>query len=127
MKKVAGRIVADLEVRRRIVPLTVNAAPVAVQRRRGRCDRFEERRDAHEVVAQMSGGAGGARVFLSFDEARPHGVSHMARRRAEESDGAGKLVFRRGRVQARSMAMSIVTSGMRAGVRAPWVTREDEA
>src|SRR5580658_1384697 len=32
-----------------------------------------------------------------------------------------------GRVQARSVAMSIVTSGMCSGVRAPWVIRADEA
>ena len=40
---------------------------------------------------------------------------------------AAKLVFRRERVQARSVAMSIETSGMRSGTRAPWLIRREEA
>ncbi len=38
-----------------------------------------------------------------------------------------KLVFWRGRVQDRSVAISIETPGMRAGVKEPWVIRADEA
>jgi Uncharacterized protein conserved in bacteria (DUF2147) len=58
---------------------------------------------------------------------RNYGDSPPTCRAQRKSDDAGKFVFRRGRVQDRSAAMSTVTSGMRTGVRAPWVIRADEA